>query len=310
VRRNHVFAAAATAALLVPAGARAGGVPVQLAAVGSTLWSVSDSGLLAVDPRTGTIVARPAMPYASPVRIAAGAGALWVASVANGYGEGAVTRIDGRRRRATTRLRLRRQGVYDVCAGGGAAWAVVGPARGRRVARLDASGGRTRFVGLGAEPAWCAADGGGAWVTTEDGRLLRVDGRTSGVSEVRGARGLSQLTVGRGAVWALGPGAIVRVDARTEAVTRIALRGMSFAIAAGRSGVWALVSPSTGPTSLVRVDLRTGRVDARRRLPGTPTSVLETRDALWVGGLDRRGHPVLLRLDARSLAVRRVSLLL
>ena len=117
-----MLAVAATAALLAPA-ARAGGIPVQVAAVGSTLWTVSDSGLLAVDPATGAIVARPATPYAYPIWVAAGGGALWVASVANGFGGGAVSRIDGRTRRASTRLLLRRQGVYGFCAGGSHAWA-------------------------------------------------------------------------------------------------------------------------------------------------------------------------------------------
>jgi hypothetical protein len=39
-------------------------------------------------------------------------------------------------------------------------------------------------------------------------------------------------------------------------------------------------------------------------------SILETRNALWAGGVDRRRNTVLLRLDARSLRVTRVVRLL
>src|SRR5207302_7115121 len=107
--RLFALATAAAAALLAPAVARGGGVPVQVAAVGSTLWTVSDSGLLGVDPASATIVARPVMPYPYPTRIAAAAESLWVASVANGYVSGSVSRIDGRTRRASTLLRWPRQ---------------------------------------------------------------------------------------------------------------------------------------------------------------------------------------------------------
>ena len=139
---------------------------MELARVGSQLWTVSDVGLEAVDTRTGRVAAGPQTPYPYPVRIAAGAGALWVASVESGYLRGAVTRIDARTRRVSTALRLPRVPVYDVCAGGGSAWAIVGPSRRRRLARL---GRRIAFVRPGADPGWCAADRSGAWVATLTG---------------------------------------------------------------------------------------------------------------------------------------------
>lgn len=290
------------AALWLAPAAIAGGVPVQLAAVGSTIWSVSEAGLVAVDGRSGAVVARPLTPYAYPVRLSAFGGTLWVASVPNGFGSGAVTRI-GAGRRATP-LRLRRQGVFDVCAGPGVAWAVVG-ARRRRVARI-ARTGAVRFLELGSNPAWCAADAGAGWFSTEDGRLVRVDARTSAARTFARVPGLGQVAAGHGFVWAVGPGIVVRVNESTGRVTRIRLPRTAFSIAAGRRGAWILAGGQTS-TRLVLLDARTGRISAARRLSGQFDSVLETGDALWAGGVDRERHDtVLLRLDPRSLRIRRI----
>ena len=298
----------AFAALWLAPAAIAGGVSVELAAVGSTLWSVSDAGLVAVDTRSGEVVARPLTPYAYPIRLSAFGGTLWVASVPNGFGSGAVTRIGAGRRRRATPLRLRRQGVFDVCAGPGVAWSVVGVRR-RRVARIDLSG-RVRFVGLGSNPAWCAADAAGGWFSTEDGRLVRVDAQTSAVRTFARVRGLGQVAAGYGFVWAVAPGVVVRVKESTGRATRIRFRGAVFSVAVGRRGAWILAGGETS-TRLVLLETRTGRVRVARRLPGQIDSVLETPNALWAGGLDR-GHrdTVLLRLDPRSLRVRRVVRLL
>jgi hypothetical protein len=306
VRRTLV--AIAALALVWVSSAAAGGAPVELAVLGTTIWSVSDSGLVAIDTRTGRVVARPTMPYAYPVRIAAGGGAVWVASVPNGYGSGAVTRIDARSRRAATPLRLAREGVFDVCARGGRAWAIVGTRR-RRVARLDARG-RVRFIGLGSDPAWCAADGAGAWFATADGRLVRIDARTDEVSEVARVPGLGLVAAGGGFVWGTSEQSLVRIDERSGVLTRIRLGGTPFSLGVGRRAVWALVQDAREHTRLVRIDPSNGRVRGGRRLPGTGVSVVETAGALWVGGYDRRQNPVLLRLDPRSLSVSRVVPLL
>jgi hypothetical protein len=292
------------AALVATPAAWAGGVPVELAAVGSTIWSVSDSGLVAVDARSGAVVARPLTPFSYPIALAASGRTLWVASVPNGFGSGAVTWIRGPGRRATPLL-LRRQGVFDVCAGGDVAWAVVG-ARRRRVARIGASG-RVRFVGLGSNPAWCGADAAAAWVSTEDGRLVRIDARTSRVRTVARSPGPGQVAVGRRLVWALVPGGVVGVDRRSGRARRISFPVTPFSVAAGRRGAWVLSGAARTSTRLSLLDRRTGRIRASRRLAGAIDSVLEAGSSLWVGGVDRRRHDtMLLRLDPRTLAVRRV----
>ena len=295
------------AALVLAPAAIAGGVRGELAAVGSTLWSVSDVGLVAVDTRSGEVVARPLTPYSYPIALSAFGGTLWVASVPNGFASGAVTRFGAVRGDRSTPLRLRRQGVFDVCAGRGVAWSVVG-ARRRRVARIDLSG-RVGFVGLGSNPAWCAADPAAAWFSTEDGRLVRVDARTSAVRTFARARGLGQVAVGHGFVWAVAPGVVIRVEERTGGAKRIRLHGLVSSVAAGRRGAWVLVGAGQTSTRLVLLDARTGRIRAARRLPGQIDSVLETPNALWAGRFDRH-DTALLRLDPRSLRVRRVVTLL
>ena len=280
---------------------------MELAAVGSQLWTVSDVGLEAVDMRTGRAIVGPQTPYPYPVGVAASGGTLWIASVESGYARGAVTRIDARTRRASTAYRLPRMPVYDVCAGGGSAWAIVGPSRRRRLARL---GRRTLFVRPGADPGWCAADRSGGWVATSDARLVHVS-RTAAATTVAHVRGLGVLATGGGRVWATCAGGVARIDERSGTVAKVPIRGgRAIAVSAGPSAVWALVLDRKQRSWLVRVDSRTARVTARRRMAGSPAAVLEAGHALWVGGLDGRRGTVLLRVGRRSLVVRRAISLL
>jgi hypothetical protein len=296
-------------AVLAAPVARGGGVPVELAPVGSTIWTISNAGLVAVDARTGAVRARPLTPYPYAIAVAAGEGAVWVASVENGFVSGAVTRIDAQTGRKVTRLRLPHGAVYGVCAAGDSAWAITGPSSRRRVVRVDARGGRSRFVATRRQPAWCAADAAGVWFTTGEGRLVRVDPRTNGATELTRVRGLGQIAAGGGAVWGALHASVVRIDERTGAVRPTRVGASVYAVAAG-AHVWALADGGAGATRLVRIDPATGRVDGRRKLRGSMTSVVETRDALWIGGYERRRDSVLLRLDPRSLTVKRVVTLL
>jgi len=112
-------------------------------------------------------------------------------------------------------------------------------------------------------------------------------------------------------VWATCAGGVARIEERSGTVAKVPIRGgRAFAVSAGPSAVWALVLDRKQRSWLVRVDSRTARVTARRRMAGSPAAVLEAGHALWVGGLDRRRGTVLLRLDPRSLVVRRAISLL
>jgi hypothetical protein len=299
--------AVGVAALTVAASALAGGVPVELAASGNTVWAVSDAGLSAVDARTGVRRMGPRTPYPYATRLAVSRGRVWVASVANGYVSGAVSRIDAGTHRAATVLRLQQQPVWDVCAGGGVVWAIYGLGNDPRLARfngakwLPATSLRTPAV-------WCVADARGAWITTADGRLLHVDVHTAAVTTAARIHGAFSLATGADRVWVSAGAAVARVDERTGEVQRSATGGTVDAIAVGTAKVW-LLTRREGRSSLLRLDPTTGRVEGRRRLPGSPTAVLASGDRVWIGGLDAGRVPTLWSADPETLAVRRLAAL-
>lgn len=295
------------AALTVAASARAGGVPVELAASGHTVWAVSDAGLRAVDTRTGVSRAGPRTPYPYATRLAVSHGAVWVASIANGYVSGAVSRIEARTHRAATMLRLQRRPVWDVCAGGGVVWAIFGRGDDPQLAQFN---GATRFRAfpLRTPTVWCVADGRGAWITTADGRLLHVDVHTAAVTTFAHIHGAFNVAAGAGRVWVSAGAAVARVDERTGRVQRFATGGTVDAIAVGTGQVW-LLTRRGGRSSLLRLDPTTGRVEVRQRLRGSPTAVLESGGRVWIGGLDARRVPTLWSADPGKLAVRRVTAL-
>jgi DNA-binding beta-propeller fold protein YncE len=305
--RRFSAAAVGLAALTVAAPALAGGVPVELAANGHTVWAVSDSGLTAVDTRTGVSLAVPRMPYPYPTRLAVSHGAVWVASIANGYVSGAVSRIDARTHRAATMLRLQRRPVWDVCAGGGVVWAIFGSGDDPQLARLNGAA-RFRGIALRTQTVWCVADRRGAWITTADGRLLHVDARTAAVTTAAHIHGAFSIAAGAGRVWVSAGGAVASVDERTSRVQRFATGGTVDAITVGSSHVW-LLTRRGGRSSLLRLDPTTGRVESRRRLPGSPTAVVASGGRLWIGGLDAGRIPTLWRADPETLVVRRVATL-
>ena len=184
VVRTPATAAAVLVALTLPASALAGGVPVQLTASGHLLWAVSDSGLSAFDTRTQKrVVVRSTTPYPYTTRLAASGGSVWVASIANGYTSGAVSRIDPRTQRAKTKLRLAHQPVWDICAGGGLVWALYGQGSKTQLARFGPAV-HPHFIVLPTRTNWCAADEFGVWITTADGRLLHVARRADAVATV------------------------------------------------------------------------------------------------------------------------------
>jgi len=294
--------------LAVASAARAGGVPVAAAPAGHTLWTVSDLGLRTVDTRTFRNSPGPDLPHPYAVDVATGGGAVWVASVENGYGSGAVSRIDLASGDVSTPLRLPDRGVFGLAVGGGYAWALLGPWQKATVARIPLSGaGPVHFLRVPGFVGWIAADGYGLWLWG-GGKLLRIDPAGARVSTVARIQGSYQLALGLGSVWLAAWDTLVRVDERSGRVlARIAVGPSATAPAVARGSVWLL--RRVGETCrLVRVDARTDRVAAGRRLPGSATSVTYADGRLWIGEV--QPSPRLLAVDPATLAVERAIPLL
>ena len=294
--------------LAVTSAARAGGVPVAASPAGHVLWTVSDLGLRKVDTRTLRSTPGPDLPHPYAVDVATGGGAVWVASVENGYGSGAVSRIDLASGRVSTPLRLPHRGVFGLAVGGGYVWALVGPSPTPSIARIQLSGrGAAPLVRVPGSVGWIAADGYGLWMWG-GGSLLRMDPASERVAIVARVRPGGQLAVGLGSVWLPAWDTLVRVDERSGRVlARIAVGPSTYALEVARGAVWVLRLQGE-KAWLVRIDADTNRVTGRRRLAGSPSSVTYADERLWVGEV--QPSPRLLAVNPATLAVERAIPLL
>jgi hypothetical protein len=205
-------------------------------------------------------------------------------------------------------LRLPHQPVWDICAGGGLAWALYGNGNNTRLARFGRIA-RPRFMELHAPASWCAADSSGVWITTADGRLLHVGRWSNGVAIVARVPGAFTLDAGGGSVWVAARGGIARFDERSHRVQTFALGGWAAAVSVGADRVWVVANDHGGRSTLLRLDWLTGRIEARRRLPASPTDVLEQGGHVWLGGLDATRRPTLWSVQPTTLEVHRLATL-
>lgn len=298
----------ASAVLLVPAAAQAGGDFVDLAVGTTHVWFVGEPGVRVIDVRTGHIAAGPPLvgaPY--PLSVALAGGAAWVASVENGFVWGTLTRIDVRSHRTRVVWRRPDASVQYVAAGAGGVYALIGSAGVTRIARFTLAGrlARTWTVpGAGR----IAADATGCWIST-DHWLVRIDpaGRLRHVVRAQ----FGDVGTGAGAIWLQQETTVLRVDERTGRsrtlhTDRLELGGFQHDLAAGAGALWALSGRARSHTMLVRLDPRTGRRTEAITVPGIADAVVPRTDAVWVATViappDRpaTGYDI-LRIDPRTL---------
>ncbi len=208
-----------------------------------------------------------------PLRLAAGAGSVWVTSATSGT----LSRIDPETRRVVgAPLRLEK-GVAGVTTGQGSVW-VANPRRGevlqvdpdteRLTARIDV-GGRPGAIVFGGDRVWVADDAGGGVtaINAAGGRVFKR-GIAPHIAPLR-------LAVGAGAVWvsSASTGAVRRIDLSSGAAgaPTVVGRGPAGITVAGGL-VWIANSRSD---SVTRVD------PATRALVGLPIAVGERP-----GGID------------------------
>ena len=191
-----------------------GGRPGPIAFGGGRVWVADEegAGITAINAAGGSIYRRGLAPHAAPLRLAVGAGGLWVSSASTG----AVRRIDLSSLRSGAPIPVGR-GPAGVTVAGGLVW--VANSRGDTVSKVDPSihavlgdpvavGGRPGGIDAGTTTVWVAS-------ATEDA-VTRIDlesgeriGGPIGVGSEPGA-----VAVGGDAVWVAdnGEGAVTRIE--------------------------------------------------------------------------------------------------
>ncbi|HEU5142052.1 MAG TPA: protein kinase [Solirubrobacterales bacterium] len=261
-----------------------GGIGLLAAGIGSLILLLGGEDVSVSDPiKVG----------APPLRIATGAGAVWVTSAS----DGTLSRIDPDSREVVGRALRLEQGISGVAVGDGSVW-VSSPRRGT-VLRVDPLTGRAVRIPVGGRPGAIVFGGGRVWVADEAGRGLTAI--NPGGNEIYKRRIEPQaaplrLAVGAGAVWAssASTGTIRRIDFGTAAADRSIPVGRGPAgITVGGGRVWVA---TTRTDSVSRVD------PAIRSLVGEPIEVGERP-----GGIDA-GTSVVWVANAGEGTVSRIDM--
>jgi ligand-binding sensor domain-containing protein len=292
--RRLALAAAAVVALVSSPGAQAGGVPVEVALAGRTIWTTSDSGLRVIDRATGKLLARPlsSRPYA--VELAVGDGSVWVGTIENGYIAGSVDRFDLAGRHRRTPLRFPARAVYEIAFGGHALWAWIGSPDDARNSFLVRAGS-TRRIHLAGRPGWLAAGSRGAWLA--DGLILRFVSRSGGVRR-EPLRRTGPLVAAFGSVWVAHWATVVRIDETTHRqLATIPLAGAPYRFAVGPDRLW--VATDGRHPHLAAIDPTRGRVVAMCTLSDLPSGIAADRRHVWLG--ESGFNPRVVRLNATTL---------
>lgn len=307
VRRGSLLAAVAAALLCAP-GARAGGDFVDLAARGTRVWLVGETGVRELDARTGRTVAAPRLAGAAyPLSVALAGGAAWVASVENGYVSGALSRIDLRNHKVRVVWRRQDSSVQYVAAGAGSVWALIGSPGGSRIVRFDLDGHLSRTWPI-RDAGRIAADQSGCWISTST-RVLHID-QVGNLHRVGRAR-LGDITTGAGAVWLPQQTTIVRIDehtghTRTLHTATLRLGGFQHDLVADAHDLYAVGGRNRNHSTLLRIDPASGHTTGATTIPGIADSLALTPRALWVAtiiapiGKSATGYD-LIRIDPHTL---------
>jgi DNA-binding beta-propeller fold protein YncE len=191
-----------------------GGRPGAIVFAGGRLWIADEAGggVSALNPPVGNVYRRSLFPRAAPLRLAAGAGGLWVSSASTG----AIRRIDLGDAVGSPSIAVGR-GPSGITVAAGIVW--VANSRGDTVTRVDPA---TRVllgepIPVGERPGGIDAGTDTVWVANAgDGTVSRIDiadaetvGDPIDVGSEPGA-----VAVGEEAVWVAnnGDGTVVRIE--------------------------------------------------------------------------------------------------
>jgi DNA-binding beta-propeller fold protein YncE len=191
-----------------------GGSPGAIVFGGGRLWVADEdgAGVTAINAQGGRVFKRGIAPHATPLRLASGAGAVWVSSASTG----SLRRIDLGTAVAGAPILVGR-GPAGVTVGGGLVW--VANSRSETVTRVDPSI-RAIFgdpIPVGARPGGIDAGTSTVWVANSaDGTVSRIDiesGETIG-DPISVGPDPGAIAVGGEAVWVAnnGDGTVTRIE--------------------------------------------------------------------------------------------------
>ncbi len=181
---------------------------------GERVWvaDLDGGGVSAIDVRSGRILKRGIAPRQAPLRLAVGAGGVWVSSAATGT----VSRI-GLKTMLTGTPVLAGRTPSGITVGGGVVW--VADTRSDAVRRVDSATGALLGapIEVGRQPGGIASGTDVVWVANRaDGSVSRIDissGETVG-DPIAVGRHPGAVAVGRTAVWIAdnGDGSVTRIE--------------------------------------------------------------------------------------------------
>jgi streptogramin lyase len=233
-----------------------------------------------IDPRRGVVESFLRIRGRGDMRIAAGAGAVWLADPATRT----LTRFDLATRDLVVVKPFRRSGEPTAIAlESGRAW-VAANDRGELAVVTARTGrvlGRVRIASSGLADVEAAFSS--LWVATgEGGSVVRVDPRSRKVIARIRVEFANDLAADDSSLWVdLGDGdAVARIDPATNApVGRPHPHGGAFAIAAGLGSVWATNYPSPRVT---RLDATTGERAGELAVGPDPKGLAIGAGSVWV----------------------------
>jgi streptogramin lyase len=269
-----------------------GGQPQDAVLAEGSLWVSDFEGrVVRVDPASGRVTARIEVP-GNPAGIAAGDGAIWVASPdLSPDGDGMLARIDPRSNRVVERVQV---GAYveAIAVGAGGVWLIDQHRPG--LDRIDpATGERTARVPFARAGAMVVGDDTTLWALGDEGTVVTVDGRSLSVDRLRGvvasgyASAEDMMAADSDGAWvvARGENKVLRIEAG-RVVSQVPVPEAMGPIGLGDGAVWVASGNPDALRSSYRLshidaeaDAVTGTLDLERRLP---KAVVPAGDGVWV----------------------------
>ncbi|HMI80912.1 MAG TPA: protein kinase [Solirubrobacterales bacterium] len=189
-----------------------GGAPGPIALGGGRVWVADEAGggITAVNAESGRVYRRGLPPRAEPLRLAQGAGGLWVSSASTGN----VRRIDFNTLQAGEPIRVGR-GPAGITVAHGFVW--VANTRSATVSKVDPSLERVTPIEVAGSPGGIDAGTTAVWVAnTADDTVSRIDLKSGEVegSPIAVGPQPGAVAVGGDAVWVAnnGDGTVTRIE--------------------------------------------------------------------------------------------------